>query len=464
MKKVGVLILSIALLFGMVPQTVSAAEGLTFDVELNAYLGEVSAERGFDVTKADLEAYLSTYDTKLSDYVSVEDLKSGLGEVIKADRSNLSSLYESYKLDETALNQILADNGEELKDYIYISELDYALFFYTYDDTFEREPDFDAKLVDYLASISEERGFEVTKERLEEALAVYDTKLDSFETVVDIKDYMGEAIKADLSNLSPIYAAYRIDQKTLFELLEKSGKSINDYIYVYDLIEVASQANTDIPVMDEAMLFELLEMMDITDAELNKIAAYFASLESYFADPAFLEAFNSWTERVPNLEEFDNAEVLSPEQASQITAFFNEFFSIMKINPVISFIRDGKETMISFDELIQLREFDYTTTDLKITLYGTDGTLLADYFVTSEFIDYLSGLYGEIPENEQDNTTKPVIKSSNQKPSVPKTVSGGKLPRTATNNIPGIILGGLLVLVGVLMFKKVNYVKRNALH
>jgi processed acidic surface protein len=275
---------------------------------------------------------------------------------------------------------------------------------------------------------------------------------------------MGEAIKADLSNLSPIYAAYRIDQKTLFELLEKSGKSINDYIYVYDLIEVASQANTDIPVMDEAMLFELLEMMDITDAELNKIAAYFASLESYFADPAFLEAFNSWTERVPNLEEFDNAEVLSPEQASQITAFFNEFFSIMKINPVISFIRDGKETMISFDELIQLREFDYTTTDLKITLYGTDGTLLTDYFVTSEFIDYLSGLYGEIPENEQDNTTKPVIKSSNQKPSVPKTVSGGKLPRTATNNIPGIILGGLLVLVGVLMFKKVNYVKRNALH
>jgi processed acidic surface protein len=464
MKKVGVLILSIALLFGMVPQTVSAAEGTTFEVELNAYLSEVSAERGFEVTKADLEAYLSTYDTKLSDYVSVEELRTALGEVIKADRSNLSSLYESYKLDETAITQILADNGEELTDYIYISELDYALFFYTYDDTFEREPDFDAKLVNYLASISEERGFEVTMERLEEALAVYETTLDSFETVEGVMDYMGEVINADLSNLSPIYAAYRIDQKTLFELLEKSGKNINDYIYVYDLIEVASQASTDIPIMDEAMLLELLAMMDITDAELNKITAYFTSLESYFADPAFLEAFNSWTERISYLEELDGIDELSPEQASQVAAYFNELFGLMKINPVISFIRGGKETMISFEELALLRDFDYTTTDIKITIYGTDGSLLADYFITADFIEYLSGIYGEIPEILEDNTTKPVSQSKNQKPSVPKTVSGGKLPMTASNTIPGVISGGLLVLVGILMYKKVNHVKRNTLN
>jgi processed acidic surface protein len=467
MKKVGIIILSLAILFGMVPQTVSAAESETLEVELNAYLGEVSAERGFEVTKADLESYLSAYETKLTDFTSVDELRIALGEVIKVDLSNLNSLYESYKMDETALIEILAVNGEELKDYIYISELDYALFFYTNDNTFEREPDFDLKLVDYLSAISMERGFEVTKERLEEALAVYETRLDSFEKVEDVKDYMGEVIKADLSNLSQIYYAYRIDQNTLFTLLEKNGKSIDDYIYVYDLVEVAGGADTEIPIMDEAMLTEFLAMLDVTDAELNKIEAYMASMESYFSDPAFFEAFTSWTERISLLKELDGVVELSQEQVDQVVSYFNELFSLIKLKPVISFILDGQETIMSFDQLAQLEDFDYTTTDLKVTIYGTDGTLLADFNVTSEFVDYLSGIYGEIPEKledvvNQDDTSSPATQTKNQKPSAPRTIRGGKLPKTATNNIPGVILGGLLAITGILMYKKVSNVKKKA--
>ncbi len=467
MKKVGAIILSLALLFSMVPQTVSAAYGEAFEVDLNAYLGEVSTERGFDVTKADLEAYLSAYETKLTDFTSVDELRSALGKVIKADLSNLNSLYESYKLDETALIEILAANGEELKDYIYISELAYALFFYTYDNTFEREPDFDAKLVDYLATISMERGFEVTKERLEEALAVYDSKLDSFETIEDVKDYMGEVIKADLSNLSPIYNTYHIDQKTLLTLLKKNGKSIDDYIYVYDLAEVASSTNTDIPIIDEAMLTELLTMVDITDTELNKIEAYIASLESYYSDPAFIEAFSSWTERITVLEELDGAEELSQGQVDHVVGYFNEFFSLMKLKPVISFIHDGKETVMSLDKLVQLKDFDYTTPEIKVTIYDTDGTLLADFFATSELIDYLSGIYDEIPgitkdAKSGDDTSQPATQINNQKPSAPRTVSGGKLPKTSTNHIPGAILGGLLATAGILMYKKVSNAKKKS--
>jgi processed acidic surface protein len=204
--------------------------------------------------------------------------------------------------------------------------------------------------------------------------------------------------------------------------------------------------------MDEAMFTEFLTMLDVTDDELNKIEAYMASLESYFSDPAFLEAFTSWTERISFLEELDGVEELNQEQVNQVVGYFDELFNLVKLKPVISFIRDGQETVMSLDQLAQLEDFDYTTTDLKVTIYGTDGTLLADFIVTSEFVDYLSGIYGEIPEKLEEN----------QKPSAPRTIKGGKLPKTATNNIPGVILGGLLAITGILMYKKVSNVKKKA--
>jgi hypothetical protein len=76
MKKVGIIILSLAILFSMVPQTVSAAEGDTLEVELNAYLGEV----------------------------------------IKTDLSNLNSLYGNYKMDETVLSGIYGKTPEKLEE------------------------------------------------------------------------------------------------------------------------------------------------------------------------------------------------------------------------------------------------------------------------------------------------------------------------------------------------------------
>ncbi|MDF2486419.1 MAG: processed acidic surface protein [Herbinix sp.] len=370
MKKLGIILLSLALLFGMVPSTVMAAESVAYNEQLNAYLSEVSTERGFEVTKTDLEAYLSAYDLNLTDFTSVDEIRTGLGEVIKSDLSNLGSLYESYQLDEETLIQLLAGNGEELNDYIFISDLDYAVLFYTYDGTTEDDPD-------------------------------------------------------------------------------------------------SSDGSTSVPAMDEAILAELFEMLDITEAEMTNIEDYYNSLESYFSDPAFLEAFLSWTERISFLEELDGVEELSNEQVEQVAAYFNELFDLMKLSPVISFIQDGEETNVSFEELVQIKDFDFSDTDVKVIIYGTDGTLLADYFVTSDFIDYLDDFYGEIPENvedlvTEDTTSKPVTQAQNQKPSAPKTEKGGKLPKTSTNNIPYAILGGLLSVVGVLMYKRVTHVKKEA--
>ncbi len=129
MKKLGMLLFSFALIFNLIPNYVFAANS-TFDQDLQTYLGEVSATRGFDVSEEDIDLSLSAYEMSTSDFTTVDDMKTFLGDVIDSDLSNLDSIYDAYNLDETSLTQTLSEYGEDLNDYVYIDDLDLALDLY----------------------------------------------------------------------------------------------------------------------------------------------------------------------------------------------------------------------------------------------------------------------------------------------------------------------------------------------
>ncbi len=454
MKKLGIFFLAFALLLGVVLQTAQAAEGSSFEEELNMYLSEISTERGFEVNKTDLEMYLSAYDNDLSSFASVDELRSVCGAVIKADFSNLSGIYKTYGLDEASLTKLLSDKGEELKDYIYVNDLDYAVNFYTYDDTFERDPEFDTKLVDYLTAVSLERGFTVTKEMLAKALDIYGTNLASFETVDELKDYMGEVIQADLSNLSSIYDAYDIDQEALIALLEQNGKSINDFIYVYDLNVIAYSGSEDTPIIDDAMLAELLKRMDLDETELKNLENYFASMEDYYTSPVFITGISSSFERLSAaMEGMDPNAEITKEQARQITAYLNELFELMKLKVEISAIFNGKEEAFPISDLLLMTEFNDGIDKIKLSFYGENNVFLADYYMSQDIIDYLKGKPSEIGEEIEEIIDQ---KPAGQKPALPRTEDGGKLPKTSTNYIPGAMLGGVLAVAGILMYQRIK--------
>lgn len=120
MKKLLTILLSITMLISLFPQLASAAPSNNFEQELTKYLKKVSDVRGFEVTKDDIESSLSTYDESIKDFQSIDDLKETLGEVIKADLSNLDTIYEDYNLTNEGLIKLLHENGEELDDYIFI--------------------------------------------------------------------------------------------------------------------------------------------------------------------------------------------------------------------------------------------------------------------------------------------------------------------------------------------------------
>jgi processed acidic surface protein len=457
MKKLGVILLSLSLFAGMYPQKAMASQITNFEQDLTQYLATISTERGFEVTKEDLEASLATYELSFDDFDSVKELSSGFGEVIKTDLSNLTKLYETYNLDETTLQQLLTDNGDALADYIYLNDLDLSLFFYSdNNDVFERDPNFDQNFTNYLAKVSGERGFEVTKEAVEASLTSYDTTLEEFQTVEELSDFLGEVINSDLSNLSIYYDTNGLDEQSLLQLLEDNGKDINDYIYVYDLGDIVWSSESEYPVIDEAMFTDLLDEIDLTEDELQNIENYFISLQDYLADPAVLDRFTALAERMSVMDDVIRSEELTKEQVDEVLSIFEEAFSIFKLDVSLSLIKDGSETKLSMMDLYNLKELE--NADLKVSLYGDNSLFLADIIITSDFINS-GGLVGEAEDVIEAVDLSVVTKPDKQVSTKAKTVKGGKLPETASNYIPNALIGFIIAFVGILMYRKVRNVK-----
>ncbi|MGC4376597.1 processed acidic surface protein [Fictibacillus sp. Mic-4] len=197
MKKLGAILFVLLLVVGIFPKVSFAAVD---EKELDQYLSEISTERGFTVTKEMLEEHLSYYDEKLKDFNSVQKLRDSLGEVIKSDLSNLDGIYKTYNLDEKSLGKLLAENDEELNDYIFIHELEDAVAFYsegggdvelTTDDLKELFSLFDLSekemqnLTAHFQSIEDELSQPETQERLNN-LADRMMNFADFETADDL--------------------------------------------------------------------------------------------------------------------------------------------------------------------------------------------------------------------------------------------------------------------------------------
>ncbi|WP_315906593.1 processed acidic surface protein [Priestia koreensis] len=230
MKKFGGFLLIIMLVIGSLPSSVFAAKAPSFEQDFSAYLADISKQRGFTVTRDDVDYALDTNET-IDDFDTVAELKKAAGPVIQKNLSNLGPLYKKYQLTEKSLKSLLAENDETLDDYVFYNDLDSSIF-YSLEANKPRDPQFNQKLLAYLKEISKERGFTVTKSDVEYVLTEDDDDLDTFNTVDELKEYLGPVIHKDLSNLQPLYKKYQLNQASLVQLLKENGQTLNDYVFV----------------------------------------------------------------------------------------------------------------------------------------------------------------------------------------------------------------------------------------
>lgn len=477
MKKFGLLLLIFSLVLGMFPQTAFAAEGSSFDQDLASYLNNASTERGFEVTQEVIDKSLSGYDKTISDFTTVDDISTLLGEVIKADNSNLTAIYTKYSLDQTSLTQLLSEYGEGLVDYVFIHDLDTALALYvksttdttntttdTTTDTSTETTDtttgnndtpktgYEAELDTYLANISEIRGFDISIDAINTYLAEYDMSTGDFKSVEELDDYLGDVIKADLSNLDYFNTNYDMDQQAVLQLIEDNGKTINDYIFLDQIEELvwSSYGSSDLGI-DPTMILGYLEQLGLTQGELQNIQNHFINNEEYFLSAEVQSKIEelrtrmlAYAQDIITKGTADPNYKMSDTELKEFVSFYEELLSLAKLKAVFSISQDGVDKTVSIFDLMKLEEEDMLNKDLKVAIYNSDSELLADFVVTSEFInDNLGDIIEDVNNAAEGNQTI-------------QTVKGGKLPKTASNDLAFVLLGLFVTTLGVYVYRKVR--------
>ncbi len=448
MKRIGVLLLICSILASLLPYKALAAENASTELDLTAYLQEISVTRGFEVSRGDIDYALYMNYKSFEEFKTVDELKAFLGEVILADHSNLVNIYSKYNLELSSLTEVLKENGEELSDYVFLRDLDNALDYYIV----TKEVDFESKLEAYLADVSKERGFTVTQEAINTILKEYTYDIDDFETVDELSDYLGDVIKADFSNLDYFADNFKLDKEALLQLLEDKGLNINDLIYM-DQIEEAvwDYAGDDVPDIDLTEFMSLLSQIGITEAELDNLQNHMIANEEFFSSEEASALIEDIASRIGASAENIYEKVMenenykpSDEEISEIASLFEELLSTLKLKASYSLIKDGVETKYTLEQLMKINTIE--DSDFKIELYNDQSVLLLDAVITEEFI---KGNLGEVID-EVNDLTETVVKDQ-----VP-TVKGGKLPKTASNHIPMALLGIAMTIGGAFVYRKLR--------
>ncbi|MGJ7921884.1 processed acidic surface protein [Neobacillus sp. LXY-4] len=320
-----------------------------------------------------------------------------------------------------------------------------------------QEASFDTDLEAYLKEVSEIRGFDVTREDIELVLSYYEDEIANFSSVDELSEALGEVIKADYSNLTPMLEEYGLTMDELIALLDENGESLDDYVYVADLdSSVYFYLNLwedELGYIDEEFINQLLTIFEeefgLTQQEVQNLTDHFTALESKLSAPETLAQIEALGERMAAFAEFESLDDLSADQIKDFLSIYNEFLDILELKIDFALIKNNEESPMNIWDVMNLKEL--TNAKLKISIYDKNDKFLADLIITGEMVD--SGTVvdiGEQIDKAAEETAKEVAKAP--QPEV-KTVKGGKLPNTAGNYATNLLVGCMMILLGAFVYR-----------
>lgn len=324
--------------------------------------------------------------------------------------------------------------------------------------------DFEQEFTTYLTEKSNERGLTVIKGNVEEALARYYLSLEDFETVQEMSDFLGDVIKSDLSNMNDIYNRYHITEAELSQLLMDHGETINDYIYLNDLESSVSfyqsssdlqNSTSEISNYIKQILPVILAKIDLSNSEIEQLKKHYASIEENLSSTEFQIKYAALDSRMNDLRLAAlKGEKSEEEIASEMASIYEDFLPLLKLNVIITLKQDGKDTVLSLADLFRMDKINDKAT-IYFALYNDESKFLADFSLSDKIFESI--LEGEQTENATDDVIKSIDKaSSGQNSGIAKTVNGAKLPKTASYNFIYVISGIIIVIAGLLMYRKVR--------
>lgn len=274
---------------------------------------------------------------------------------------------------------------------------------------------------------------------------VHGYTLEDFDSVQEIKDYLGETINQE--NLKALLAEFGMTQKELEQLLEENGLSLDDFIFIEDLeAEIYYLA---IGSIDEEAIIEALSEFGLTSDEIDRLGSHLQKVLENADEEAFLNRLLDLSERMMAFPDFDSASDLTPAQIAELLSIWDEFLNLFQLKVDYYLVKNGIDTPISISALIQMDTIDGA--DLLIKVFSNDGEFLADLLITKEMFgsDLITDTGKKISKAES------AVKTSDKKPVV-KTVKGGKLPNTAAGYVPQAAAGLALIILGAFLFRRLK--------
>ena len=262
MGKMLKVLFAIVLMLAVAPNVSFAAQSSSFAADLDAYLKEISATRGMPVTKEDIEKSLSNYDEEIADFDSMDGedgLKSFLGDVIKADYSNLTDILKENDITLDELKALLKENGEDLNDYVFVDDLDEAVYFYLNPDD-GSDSGIDEDMIKELLPMFQDE-FGLTEQEI--------TNLKNHFMKISDKLSTPEA-NTEMENL-----AQRMEAFSEFDSInELSAKDVQEILSIYDELFSMLELKVDFYLVKgnketPLSLLDLLKMDNLVNAKLK---------------------------------------------------------------------------------------------------------------------------------------------------------------------------------------------------
>ncbi|WP_183163798.1 processed acidic surface protein [Alteribacter keqinensis] len=381
----------------VLPSVGSAAPS---EKELKSYLQEI------EWTKSDLVEYLDFYDLSVEDFEDMEDLRWFLGPVLTPD------------------------TWKELLDDLGITE---------------------KEALEYLVAYGE----------LEAEESIYDVYKFVFDAEADLYDLSLTPLTD--ANLAELLKEYELTYDELVALLKENGDSLDNYEYYEDLDgAVWYYLYSDEWDLEFEDIEGLFAEIGLTIEELERLFAHLESLDT--DSDAFLEKLEELAWRLMAFEEFDEASELTADQIAELIAIFTELLDLFEMDVTFYLVKGDEKKPVSLQSLMTM-----TTTngyDLLIELYNKQGDFLADILLKAELFGWelingtgndLKKTHDVIEHQDQtvDKKSESPKKANAEKPAM-KTETGAKLPKTATNTASGIAAGLLIMMSGMLFYRRLN--------
>jgi processed acidic surface protein len=327
--------------------------------------------------------------------------------------------------------------------------------------------DFDGLTIEDFETIDELReylGPPITEQNLNELLAKYDLTLEELENLLkengeldegeQIQDVfffindLDETVSFYLDNpLTPIsdenlqelLDKYGLTKKELEDLLHKNGDSLDNYQYIEDL-----DMAVDYYLNYAELINGELAKLGITTEEIDRLINYLSTLD--YENPAFEEKMMELAERMEAFGDFESAEDLTPEQIAELIDIMNDLLDLFQLKVKYYLVKGNERKEVSLDALLAMDSPNGY--DLLIEIYDLQGNLLMDMILTAEMFgsELIKETGKDIKHVEKVVKTLPEINS--------KTVKGAKLPKTASPYPDNMLLGSIIVLIGVILFRK----------